>query len=119
MAGQISLEDYMQNVRRRGDRAKETLDRLAGRADIRAVLQENDMSQDGYLELYWDLMKHALPDLVWDILGDTGKLRQLIALKRKKAPSHEIFATFSALTPILKPLTGKFKMESVSRRYMP
>jgi hypothetical protein len=94
MSGQLSIEDYMQNVGRREDRAKETLDRLARRADICAVLQENNISQEDYLELYWDLMKNALPDLVWDILGDAGRLRQLIALKKKGAPSNEISATF-------------------------
>ena len=32
--------------------------------------------------------------LVWEILGDAGKLKQLIALKKKGSPSHEIMETF-------------------------
>ena len=94
MSGQLSMEQYFENVGIREAQFQSTLASLARRPEIQLVLQQNQISSDGYLELYWDLMKHALPDLAWDILGNPNKLQKLIDLKRNGAPSHEISATF-------------------------
>ena len=93
-SGRLSLEDYMQRGSQRKHKAKRNLAKLASRPEVRDVLEANGINEDGFLDLYRNLMTHALLDLAWEILGDPVKLQQLITLKRTDAPSHEIFRTF-------------------------
>lgn len=97
LANGASLDQVMAQLDKQRESARRKLRRLMDRPVLKKVLEEQEIAEKDYEELWQFLSGSALADLTWDILSNPGDLETLIVMRREGSSVPEIWARFREL----------------------